>query len=90
MENYIKAGNAIKYELENAGYEVEIGVNRFTDTLTVSVHEYGAQEIPDVVPHVFNLLNEDDEGDEYIYTIEEEEAEEYMDENYDEEDFKDE
>lgn len=88
MENYTKAGNAIKYELENAGYEVEVGINRFTDTITVKVHGYGSQNIPDVVPHVFNLLNEEDEGDEYIYTINEEEAVEYMEENYDEEDFK--
>jgi hypothetical protein len=90
METYIKAGNAIKYELENAGYDVEIGINRFTDTISVKINEYGSQQVPDVVPHIFNHLNDEDDGDEYIYTIEEEEAQEYMDDNYDEDDFNDE
>lgn len=88
METYIKAGNVIKYELTNAGYDVDIGVNRFTSTITVNVNESGSQQVSDVIPSVFEHLKDGDEEGKYIYAIpDEDEALDFMDENYDEEDF---
>lgn len=86
MELYIKAGNAIKHDLEKDGYDVEVGINRFTDTITVKINERGTQKVQDLVPHVFNIIS--DEDDEYLFTIDEEEVEEYIEENYDEDEFE--
>lgn len=90
METYIKAAHVIQEELEANGYDVDVGVNRITETLNVNINTHGSPDVEDILPPAFTQLETDDQNT-YLFTIEnQEQVNQFIDESYDTDEFEDE